>query len=167
MKNLYQETKLFIRFSSALRSQAISLKKEAQKRDVDPDRLIFTRGVENINDHLKRLKLADIFLDTYPYNSHSTVYDYLKANLPMIIMEGNSFPSRVGSSIYASIGLSELVAKNYLDYENIAINLANDKSKLLRIKTKINIQVEKNYLFNSKKFTLDLEDIYYKLSPKI
>lgn len=144
-----------------------NLKKEAQKRNVDPDRLIFTRGVENINDHLKRLKLADIFLDTYPYNSHSTVYDYLKANLPMIIMEGNSFPSRVGSSIYASIGLSELVARNYLDYENIAINLANDKSKLLRIKTKINIQVEKNYLFNSKKFTLDLEDIYYKLSPKI
>ena len=144
-----------------------NLKKEAQKRSVDPDRLIFTRGIENINDHLKRLKLADIFLDTYPYNSHSTVYDYLKANLPMIIMEGNSFPSRVGSSIYASIGLSELVARNYLDYENIAINLANDKSKLLRIKTKINIQVEKNYLFNSKKFTLDLEDIYYKLSPKI
>jgi predicted O-linked N-acetylglucosamine transferase (SPINDLY family) len=144
-----------------------NLKKEAQRRGVDPDRLIFTRGIENINDHLKRLKLADIFLDTYPYNSHSTVYDYLKANLPMIIMEGNSFPSRVGSSIYASIGLSELVAKNYLDYENIAINLANDKSKLLKIKTKINIQVEKNYLFNSKKFTLDLENIYYKLTPKI
>ena len=144
-----------------------NLKKEAQRRGVDPDRLIFTRGIENINDHLKRLKLADIFLDTYPYNSHSTVYDYLKANLPMIIMEGNSFPSRVGSSIYASIGLSELVARNYLDYENIAINLANDKSKLLKIKTKINIQVEKNYLFNSKKFTLDLEDIYYKLSLKI
>ena len=144
-----------------------NLKKEAQKRSVDPDRLIFTRGIENINDHLKRLKLADIFLDTYPYNSHSTVYDYLKANLPMIIMEGNSFPSRVGSSIYASIGLSELVARNYLDYENIAIDLANDKSKLLKIKTKINIQVEKNYLFNSKKFTLDLEDIYYKLSLKI
>ena len=144
-----------------------NLKKEAQKRNVNPDRLIFTRGVEDINDHLKRLKLADIFLDTYPYNSHSTVYDYLTANLPMIIMEGNSFPSRVGSSIYASIGLSELVARNYLDYENIAINLANDKSKLLKIKAKINIQVEKNYLFNSKKFTLDLEDIYYKLSPKI
>lgn len=144
-----------------------NLKKEAQKRSVDPDRLIFTRGVENINDHLKRLKLADIFLDTFPYNSHSTVYDYLTANLPMIIMEGNSFPSRVGSSIYTSIGLSELVARNYLDYENIAINLANDKSKLLKIKAKINIQVEKNYLFNSKKFTLDLEDIYYKLSPKI
>ena len=166
--NILKKTKnsvIWIKANDGLARE--NLKKEAQKRDVDPDRLIFTRGVENINDHLKRLKLADIFLDTYPYNSHSTVYDYLKANLPMIIMEGNSFPSRVGSSIYASIGLSELVAKNYLDYENIAINLANDKSKLLRIKTKINIQVEKNYLFNSKKFTLDLEDIYYKLSPKI
>jgi predicted O-linked N-acetylglucosamine transferase (SPINDLY family) len=134
---------------------------------VDPDRLIFARGVENINDHLKRLKLADIFLDTYPYNSHSTVYDYLKANLPMIIMEGHSFPSRVGSSIYSSIGLSELIAKNYLDYENIAVNLANDKSKLLKIKKKINIQIQKNYLFNLKKFTQNLEDIYYKFYSKI
>ncbi len=144
-----------------------NLKKETKKREVDPDRLIFARGVENINDHLRRLKLADIFLDTYPYNSHSTVYDYLKANLPMIIMEGHSFPSRVGSSIYSSIGLSELIAKNYLDYENIAVNLANDKSKLLKIKKKINIQIQKNYLFNLKKFTQNLEDIYYKFYPKI
>ena len=144
-----------------------NLKKETKKREVDPDRLIFARGVENINDHLKRLKLADIFLDTYPYNSHSTVYDYLKVNLPMIIMEGHSFPSRVGSSIYSSIGLSELIAKNYLDYENIAVNLANDKSKLLKIKKKINIQIQKNYLFNLKKFTQNLEDIYYKFYSKI
>jgi predicted O-linked N-acetylglucosamine transferase (SPINDLY family) len=82
-------------------------------------------------------------------------------------MEGHSFPSRVGSSIYSSIGLSELIAKNYLDYENIAVNLANDKSKLLKIKKKINIQIQKNYLFNLKKFTQNLEDIYYKFYSKI
>ena len=78
-------------------------------------------------------------------------------------MEGSSFPSRVASSIYSSLGLSELIANNYLDYENIAINLANDKSKLLKIKEKINIQINTNYLFNTKEFTLNLENIYYKL----
>ena len=143
-----------------------NLKKEAKKRGISSDKIIFTKGIENINDHFKRLELADIFLDAYPYNSHSTVYDYLRANLPMIIMEGRSFPSRVASSIYSSIGLSELVATNYLDYEDIAINLANDKSKLLKIKKKINSQVNKHYLFNIKEFTLNLENIYYKILKK-
>ena len=143
-----------------------NLKKEAKKRGINSDKIIFTKGIENINDHFKRLELADIFLDAYPYNSHSTVYDYLRANLPMIIMEGRSFPSRVASSIYSSIGLSELVATNYLDYEDIAINLANDKSKLLKIKKKIKSQVNKHYLFDIKEFTLNLENIYYKILKK-
>jgi protein O-GlcNAc transferase len=143
-----------------------NLLQEAKKRAINSDRIVFTKGIEDINNHLQRLKLADIFLDTFPYNSHSTVYDYLTANLPMIIMKGQSFPSRVGSSIYSSLGLSELVAKNYLDYENIAINLANNKSELLKVKKKIKTQINKHYLFDKKKFTLDLEDIYYKVFNK-
>ena len=162
--NILKKTKNSVIWIKAKDEKAIrNLKKEAKKREINPNRIIFTEGIENINDHLKRLKLADIFLDAYPYNSHSTVYDYLATNLPMIIMEGSSFPSRVASSIYSSLGLSELIANNYLDYENIAINLANDKSKLLKIKEKINIQINTNYLFNTKEFTLNLENIYYKL----
>ena len=162
--NILKSTKDSVIWIKADDEKAIkNLKKEAEKREINSDRIIFTGGIDNINDHLKRLKLADIFLDAYPYNSHSTVYDYLAADLPMIIMEGCSFPSRVASSIYSSIGLSELVAKSYLDYENIAINLANDKSKLLKIKDKIKIQMNKSYLFDLKEFTLNLENIYYKL----
>lgn len=140
-----------------------NLQKEAERRKVDKNRIIFAEGIENINDHIQRLKLADIFLDTFPYNSHSTIYDYLRANLPMIIMEGNSFPSRVGSSIYSSLGLSELVAKNYTEYEDIAVELSKKKEKLLGLKTKIKTLIKEHYLFNSKKFTLDLEEIYSKI----
>ncbi len=162
--NILKKTKNSVIWIKANDEKAITnLKKEAKKREINPHRIIFTEGIENINDHLGRLKLADIFLDAYPYNSHSTVYDYLAANLPMVIMKGNSFPSRVASSIYSSFGLSELIATNYFDYENIAVNLANDKSKLLTIKKKIDTQINRHYLFNIKEFTLNLENIYYKL----
>ena len=133
---------------------------------VDPKRIIFAEGTANINDHIEKLKLADIFLDTYPYGSHSTIYDYFKAYLPAIIREGNSFPSRVGSSIYSSVGLSELVAKTNLDYEKIAIELANDKSKILRFKNKIKNEIKDSYVFQGKKFTNNLENLYLKIIEK-
>ena len=78
-------------------------------------------------------------------------------------MEGNSFPSRVGSSIYSSLGLSKLVAKNYTEYEDIAVELSKRKEKLLDLKTKIKTLTKEHYLFDSKKFTLDLEEIYSKI----
>ena len=68
-----------------------------------------------------KIKIADILLDTYPYASHSTIYDYFKAYLPAVIRQGNSFPSRVASSIYSSVGLSELVFKKSNLYEKIAL----------------------------------------------
>tara|TARA_B110000305_G_C19420231_1_gene630474 strand:+ start:116 stop:2074 length:1959 start_codon:yes stop_codon:yes gene_type:complete len=143
-----------------------NLKHQAKKGGLNPQRIIFAGRTENINDHIERLKLADIFLDTYPYNSHSTIYDNLKAHLPMVIREGISFPSRVGSSVYSSINLNELVAKNNLDYENIAVALANSSSKLNKIKNKIQIQLKDNYLFNSKNFTEDLEKVYLEIFNK-
>ena len=143
-----------------------NLKHQAKKRGLNPERIIFADHINNISDHIERLKLADIFLDTYPYNSHSTIYDYLKAHLPMIIREGASFPSRVGSSVYSSIDLKELVATNNLDYENIAVNLANNRSKLVKLKNKIQTQIKNNYLFNGERFTEDLEKIYLEIFYK-
>jgi len=143
-----------------------NLKHQAERGGLNPQRIIFAGRSENINDHIEKLKLADLFLDTYPYNSHSTIYDNLKAHLPMIIREGVSFPSRVGSSVYSSINLNELVTKNNLDYENIAVDLANSSSKLNKIKNKIKTQIKNNYLFNSKKFTEDLEKVYLEIFNK-
>ena len=140
-----------------------NLRYQAEESGLNPERIVFAEHISNRSDHIERLKLADIFLDSYPYNSHSTIYDYLKANLPMIIREGASFPSRVGSSVYSSINLKELVAKNNFDYENIAVDLANNKSKLIKLKNKIQNQIKDNYLFDGKKFTEDLEKVYLKI----
>ena len=162
--NILKKTKKSVLWIKAKNSDAQeNIQKEVIKRGIDKNRIIFDKRIENINDHLERLKLADIFLDTFPYNSHSTVYDYLRASLPMVIMEGNSFPSRVGSSIFSSLGLTELIAKNFTEYEDIAINLSKNKERLLALKTKMKNLVEEDYLFNSKKFTLDLEKIYTKI----
>ncbi len=143
-----------------------NIKHQAKKRGLNPERIVFASHINNTSDHIERLKLADIFLDTYPYNSHSTIYDYLKAHLPMIIREGASFPSRVGSSVYTSMDLKELITKNNLDYENIAVDLANNKSKLIKLKNKIKAQIKDSHLFDSKKFTEDLEKIYLEIFNK-
>jgi protein O-GlcNAc transferase len=144
-----------------------NLKKEAIEKKLNPDRIIIAEGfIENINDHIERLKLADIFLDTYPYNSHSTSYDYIRAELPMIVWEGKTYASRVASSIYSSINMDYLIAKNKLEYENIATELANNKLRLKEIKNKLKKIKENHKLFDSNKITEELEKIYKNLIDK-
>ena len=134
-----------------------------KKRKISSDRIIFSRRVENINNHINRLKFADIFLDTYPYNSHATMYDNIKAELPTIVFKGNSYASRVGASIYSSIDMNELVVENKLDYKNLAIELAKNKNKLLQIKNKLVENTKKFNLFDNKKITKELERVYKEL----
>ena len=136
---------------------------EAIKRNIDSSRIIFAERMDDINKHINRLKLADIFLDTYPYNSHSTIYDYIRAKLPMIILKGEAFSSRVGASIYSSIKMEKLVAKNKIQYEKLAVELGNNKSKLNKIKNELKINSEKFKIFDNIKITKDLEKIYFKL----
>ena len=137
--------------------------KEASQKGLDKNRLIFTEIIKEKEDHLERLKLADIFLDTFPYNSHSTTYDYIDVNLPMISLSGNSFASRVSASIYSQIGMNELIVKSKNDYENLAIDLASNKNKLNTIKDKFKDKKNIEKIFNSEKLTKDLENIYLKL----
>ena len=114
-----------------------NIKIEAEKRGLKAEKIVITEGLEDINDHIERLKLADIFLDTYPYNSHSTTYDYIRAQLPMVVWKGNTFSSRVASSIYSLMSLDNLIANNAVEYENISVELATNKKKLLDIKNKL------------------------------
>ena len=143
--------------------QKKNLKKEFSLNKIDLNRIIFDVGADTINEHINRLKLADIFLDSYPYSSHSTTYDYIKANLPMVIMKGKSFSSRVSASIYKSIKMDELICENYKEYERIAIDLGSDKLQLKKIKNKLKINSHKFRIFESKKTTKNLEKIYCKL----
>ncbi len=137
--------------------------KEAIKRGLNKNRLIFTEIIKEKEDHLERLKLADIFLDTFPYNSHSTTYDYIDVNLPLISLSGNSFASRVSASIYSQLGMNELIVKSKNEYENLAINLASNKDLLNKIKDKFKDKKNIEKIFNSEKLTKDLENIYLKL----
>jgi len=140
-----------------------NLKKEFNLKKIDLNRIIFDVGAEDINDHINRLKLADIFLDSFPYCSQSTTYDYIKANLPMVIMKGASFSSRVSASIYKSIKMDELISENYQEYEEIAIKLGNNKLKLETVKKKLKLNSHKFEIFENKKITKNLEKIYCKL----
>ena len=94
-----------------------NLKKEAQKRSVEPDRIIFADKMSNA-EHLARHRLADLFIDTFPYTAHTTCSDALWSSLPVVTRIGQSFVSRVSASLLTAIGLSELITKTEKSMRN-------------------------------------------------
>ena len=139
-----------------------NLKNEASKFKINVDRLIFADPT-NHSDHLARHRLADLFIDTYPYTGHTTSSDALWTGLPVVTKIGNSFCSRVSASILNSLDLNELIAKNDSEYKKLIIDLSNDEKKLISIKEKIIKNISTKPLFNSKLYTKDLEKSYYKV----
>ena len=155
---------LWISINNSISRKNIIL--EAEKRNLDSKRIIFAERTENIEDHLARLELADICLDTFPYNAHSTTYDNIIAGLPMVTMMGNSFASRVAASIYSSINMNELIAKDKNEYEKIAVELGTNKKKLINLKNKIKAKTKECISINSVELTKNLENVYIKISKK-
>ena len=143
----------------------INLKKEAEKRNFDSKRIIFAKKLE-VEDHLKRIQLADIFLDTYPYSAHTTASDAIRVGLPLITIKGNSFASRVASSLLNEVNLNQLVCSNIEEYKNLAIKIGKNKDYFKSIKKELSNSLKKTLLFDSKKFTKNLEDIYINLLEK-
>ena len=113
-----------------------------------------------IEEHLKRIQLADLFLDTFPYNAHTTASDSLRMGLPLITKTGNSFASRVAASLLNAIDLPELITATKEEFELLAIDLANNHDKLLKIKNRLLSNLSVSPLFNSKLFTQHLETAY-------
>ena len=114
-------------------------------------------------DHLARYSLADIFLDTYPYNAHTTAVDSLKSGVPVITLIGQSFASRVAASLLNAIGIPELITISQNSYENLAIELAKNPQKLLEIKRKLLNSRFTAPLFDTPLFTKNLEAAYSKM----
>ena len=101
----------------------------------------------------------DLFLDTFPYNGHTTVIEAIRRKVPTLTLIGESFASRVAGSILNSIGLNQLITKNLDDYVKTAIELRNDNRRFIEINKKL--EKEKVLkLFDSKKYTANLEKIY-------
>ena len=139
-----------------------NLKKLADSFGIDPERLIFAKKLE-IDQHLSRLKFADIFLDTYPYGAHTTCSNALRMCLPVITIAGDSFASRVSASLLNSTNLNELITETLKDYEKLAINLSNDEKLLTELKEKIKLQISKSNLFKPKTFTRNLERAFKQI----
>jgi predicted O-linked N-acetylglucosamine transferase (SPINDLY family) len=134
-----------------------NLRREAQARGVDPQRLIFAPFVADPGDHLRRLALADLFLDTLPYNAHATASDALMAGVPVLSCTGETFASRVGMSLLNAAGLPELAVSSLGDYEALASKLARDPDSLAALRGRL---AAASSLFDVKQFTADLEALY-------
>jgi len=141
------------------------LKNEALKKGIESDRLIFANRMP-LSDHLARLKLANLFIDTMPYNAHTTASDALWVGLPFLTLCGETFASRVGASMLNAIELNELITIDEKEFENLAIELAQNPKKLMQIKNKLDSNRSKKPLFNTKLFTKNLETAYLKIYEK-
>ena len=140
-----------------------NLKSEAEKRNVNHERLIFAKHMLSLDDHLARHKCADLFIDTIPFNAITTANDALWSGLPVLTRTGESFSSRVGASLLSSIGLSELITKTEKDYETLAIELATNPERLKQIKKKLEKNKLIKPLFNIKLYTQHIEAAYKKI----
>ena len=136
-----------------------NLRMEAKARGIDPDRLVFAKKLP-APDHLARHRLADLSLDTLPYNAHTTASDALWAGLPVLTQIGESFAGRVAASLLNAIGLHELIATTTRQYEEIAIELAINPEKLAAIKTKLANNRLSTPLFDTQLFTRHIENAY-------
>jgi predicted O-linked N-acetylglucosamine transferase (SPINDLY family) len=113
-----------------------------------------------LSDHLARHRLADLFLDTLPYNAHTTGSDALWAGLPILTCIGESFASRVAASLLTAVGLPELIADSAEQFESLAIELAAAPSRLATIKDKLARNRLATPLFDTKLYIGNLEAAY-------
>ena len=119
-----------------------------------------------MDEHLSRIKHADLFLDTFPYTAHSTCSDVLRIGLPVLTCIGNSFTSRVSASFLNTMMLPELITTSYEEYEKKANKIANDKNYLSDLKNKILENKTKSSLYDVKLFTKNLEKAYSLMFEK-
>ena len=137
-------------------ASVVNLRGEAMKRGVHPDRLIFAQPLPS-PEHLARHRLADLFLDTLPYNAHTTASDALWMGLPLVTQVGTTFPGRVAPSLLSALGVPELITQTPEAYEALAIELALAPAKLKAVREKIISQRATAPLFNTKLFTQHFE----------
>ena len=139
-----------------------NLQTEAANAGIDKTRLIFAPRVA-IADHLARHRHADLFLDTLPYNAHTTASDALFMHLPLLTCMGDTFASRVAASLLQRVNLPELIANSLQEYEQKALDFAQNSEKLAQIKHKLSTNIKNSNLFNPAQFARDLELAYVKL----
>jgi predicted O-linked N-acetylglucosamine transferase (SPINDLY family) len=142
-----------------------NLKQEASARGIDPERLVFAPR-QDLPDHLARHRLAELFLDTLPYNAHTTASDALWTGLPVLTCKGNTFAGRVAASLLQAAGLPELVTESLEAYEALALRLARDEDGLATIKSRLAQTRDTMALFDAARFTRHLEAAYVTMHER-
>src|SRR5229473_2224920 len=139
-----------------------NLRSEAEKRGVDPGRLIFAPLVPSV-EYLGRHRHADLFLDTLPCNAHTTASDALWAGLPVLTCSGNTFAGRVAGSLLMAIDMPELVTKSLEEYEQAALALARSPQRLIALREKLQSNRDASALFDLPKLTGNIEAAYARM----
>ena len=142
-----------------------NLQREAQARGIDSNRLIFAARMP-LADHLARHRLADLFIDTLPYNAHTTASDALWAGLPVLTCMGTTFAARVAGSLLRTMDLPELITHTQAAFEARAIALAKDPSELGEIQSKLRVRRDTSPLFDAPLFTRHIEAAYRTMQTR-
>ena len=143
-----------------------NLIQEFEKLGIEPNRIFFAKRVDSMAEHLARYSLADLFLDTHPYNAHTTGLDSLKAGVPIITCIGKAFAGRVGASLLNAIGLPELAVNSFERYEKLAIELAREPEKLQLLKKKLAENRDTKPLFDTRLTVMSIEKAYEEMYRK-
>jgi protein O-GlcNAc transferase len=136
-----------------------NLRRHAEARGVAANRLVFAPRLE-LDQHLARHRLADLFLDTFPVNAHTTASDALWAGLPLVTLRGETFVSRVAASLLAAVGLPELITDSLADYEALALKLATMPALLAATREKLHVGRATASLFDTDRFRRHIESAY-------
>jgi predicted O-linked N-acetylglucosamine transferase (SPINDLY family) len=139
-----------------------NLRREAMKHGIGPERLVFAPRVP-IAQHLGRLRAADLFLDTFPYNAHTTASDALWVGLPVLTRAGETFASRVGGSLLTAVGLPELITRSLEEYEALALRLARAPAELAALREKLARNRDITELFNTPAYARHLESAFLRM----
>lgn len=141
------------------------LRGEIQERGVDPARVIFAPKVP-IAEHISRFALADIYLDTWPYNGHTTASDALWAGVPVVTYAGRSFASRVAASLLHAVDLPDLVAYDLAAYQSKVMCLATDSSERSAIRQHLMAARHSASLFDSDRYAKDFSDLLWRMAER-
>lgn len=137
-----------------------NLRKEASARGIDHRRLVFAQRMDSLPEHLARIRAADLFLDTFPYNAHTTAMDALWAGVPVLTYSGESFASRVAGSLLRAVDLPQLITRSLSEYEDLASGLVADPDRLRQLRSTLAQNRATASLFDTSRYARSLEAAY-------
>lgn len=144
-----------------------NLRREAKSRGVSPERLIFAPSVADMSQHLARQSLANLYLDTLPYNAHSTSCDALWAGVPVLTCAGQGMAARAAASALTAVGLPELIAHSIEEYEHRALELARHPEQLNHLRDRMAEHRSAAPLFDTVRFCRQLESAYFTMHERM